>query len=153
MTTIYVPKMLSSELTRFKDNNGNILLDYRSTASGTKKVLNTPYDPLLEDTITAAVAPLEATGTHISGDDNNFRTISIDYLILNDNIQQYVYYVFLSKKNIVKVERISTISMATYFETTFSIVNSFIPIGQIKNFDVEKGIDWKRNQMFAGTSE
>ena len=129
MTTIYVPKMLSSELTRFKDNNGNILLDYRSTASGTKKVLNTPYDPLLEDTITAAVAPLEATGTHISGDDNNFRTISIDYLILNDNIQQYVYYVFLSKKNIVKVERISTISMDTYFETTFNIINSFIPIG------------------------
>ena len=78
MTTIYVPKMLSSELTRFKDNNGNILLDYRSAASGTKKVLNTPYDPLSEDTITAAIAPLEVTGTHVSGDDNNFRTISID---------------------------------------------------------------------------
>ena len=30
MTTIYVPKMLSSELTRFKDNNGNILLDKAS---------------------------------------------------------------------------------------------------------------------------
>ena len=129
MTTIYVPKMLSSELTRFKDNNGNILLDYRSTASGDRKVLNTPYDLLLADTITAAVAPLEVTGTHVSGDNNNFRTISIDYLILNDGTQQYVYYVFLSKKNIVKVERISTISMATYFETTFNIVNSFIPIG------------------------
>ncbi len=129
MTAIYVPKMLSSEFTRFKNNNGNITLDYRSGISGDKNVLNTPYDLMSTTTITADIAPLQVGGSHISGDDSNFRTISIDYLISNNNAFQSTFYVFLSKKNIVKVERTSTVSMDSYFESSFKIIEGFIPFG------------------------
>lgn len=129
MTAIYVPKMLSSEFTRFKNNNGNIILDYRSGISGDKNILNTPYDLMLTTAITADIAPLQVGSSHISGDDINFRTISIDYLISNDDSFQSTFYVFLSKKNIVKVERTSTVSMDNYFESSFEIIRDFIPIG------------------------
>lgn len=129
MTDIYVPKMLSSEFTRFKNNNGNITLDYRSGISGDKNVLNTPYDLIPTNTITADIAPLQVGSSHISGDNSNFRTISIDYLISNNDSFQSTYYVFLSKKDIVRVERASTVSMDSYFESSFNIIQDFIPIG------------------------
>lgn len=129
MTAIYVPKMLSSEFTRFKNNNGNIILDYRSGISGDKNVLSTPYDLMSTTAITADIAPLQVGSSHISGDDSNFRTISIDYLILNNNAFQSTFYVFLSKKNIVKVERTSTVSMDNYFESSFKVTRGFIPFG------------------------
>ena len=129
MTAIYVPKMLSSEFTRFKNNNGNIILDYRSGISGDKNVLNTPYDLMSTTAITADIAPLQVGSSHISGDDSNFRTISIDYLISNNNAFQSTFYVFLSKKDIVKVERTSTVSMDSYFESSFKVTRDFIPFG------------------------
>lgn len=130
MTTIYVPKTLNSEFTRFKDNQGNISIDYRSSTSGTKNILNTPYDPLNTNYIEANIAPLNVSGTHVSGDNNNFRTLTIDYLISNDKGVQSTFYVFLLRNGIKKVERIQTISQDTYFESTFKISNNgFIPIG------------------------
>ena len=130
MTTIYVPKTLNSEFTRFRSNKGNISLDYRSGISGTKNVLNTPYDPLNTNPIIADIAPLSITGPHISGDDNNFRTLTMDYLITNDKDIQSTFYVFLARNGLKEVRRVQTISQNTYFESVFKLTdNAFIPIG------------------------
>lgn len=106
---LYVPYKLQSEIDRFKEFRGNINLDYRSDNVSTPHILDTSFIKLSGAHLDIdAGAPFTITEEHVSGDNNNYRNFSTDFVVENNEPYQMNILVFGTLKNVVKSFYLST---------------------------------------------
>lgn len=106
---LYVPYKLQSEIERFKEFRGNINLDYRSDNVSTPHILDTSFIKLSGAHLDInAGAPFTITEEHVSGDNNNYRNFSTDFVVENNEPYQMNILVFSTLKNVVKSFYLST---------------------------------------------
>lgn len=133
-----MPTKLQSELDRFKQNKGNINIDYRSPSISTPHILDTSFTKAedLITTIEADIAPFDVPSSHISGDTSNYRNLPVDLLVKNVgeyqsnvvvlNTESTLIQVFYSKTVAVRVGAGNT--LVHYYTPYHTLTNTSDPL-------------------------
>lgn len=87
----YLPTKLNSEMERFKNESGNIKIDYRSQIGPSPFLFSTQYDRRdIKNFIFDTAATRVPEEDHITGDRTNYRRYSTDIAFTSDDYQRNV---------------------------------------------------------------
>lgn len=87
----YLPSKLDTEIGRFKENSGNILIDYRQGTGSAPYLFGTSYEEGTTSNALEAVPSKVPTTTHLTGDASNYRTFSTDIAVFSEDYQRNTF--------------------------------------------------------------